>query len=92
MQHTWEHARELGLKEGLETGREEGQVLQARAALRHLLARRALATSAADEAKIDRCTDLRTLNHWLDQALTAETAAEALRGGRATRRRKTRSS
>jgi hypothetical protein len=75
-----------------EKAREEGQVLQARAALRRVIELRALAPSAADETKIDRCTNLRTLERWLDQALTAETAAEALRGGTATRRRKTRSS
>ncbi len=52
MQHSWEYARELGLKEGRkegrEEGREEGAVLHARAAVRRVLARRALAPSASD--------------------------------------------
>lgn len=47
--------------------------------LRRVLARRALATSAEDEARIEACEELETLERWHDQAITATTATEALR-------------
>jgi len=61
--------------EGREQGREEGT----RLALRQVLARRGLALSAADEARIEACADLGTLKRWLDEAVVAASAAEALR-------------
>ncbi|HEU4409287.1 MAG TPA: hypothetical protein VFS43_28775 [Polyangiaceae bacterium] len=60
--------------------RVEGQLVQARAAVRRVLAARKLKPSPADEAKIEACADLATLDRWLEQALTAETVAEALKG------------
>jgi hypothetical protein len=59
--------------------REEGQLMQARSALRRVLAARKLRPGPADEAKIDACTDLARLDRWLDQALVAQTVAEALK-------------
>ena len=50
-----------------------------RGALRRVLARRKLTLSAEDEARIDACADLATLERWLDQAVDAPTAAEALK-------------
>lgn len=50
-----------------------------RAALRRVLARRGLALSPEQEAQIDACTDLDTLLRWVDQAVVAESTAEALR-------------
>jgi hypothetical protein len=79
MKHSWTYARELG--------REEGALSQARAVLRRVLAQRALVPSAAEEARIDGCKDVGTLDRWLDQALTAETVADALRGGAVAKRR-----
>jgi hypothetical protein len=76
-------------------GRDEGRLTQARVALRRVLAVRALAASASDDARIDACTDIATLERWLDQALVAQSAAKALHtNGRrkAPRRRTTRSS
>jgi hypothetical protein len=35
--------------------------------------------SQADEARIEDCPDLATLERWHDQAVTARSAAEALR-------------
>ncbi|HEU4532874.1 MAG TPA: hypothetical protein VFS00_02105, partial [Polyangiaceae bacterium] len=60
--------------------RVEGQLVQARSVVRRVLAARKLKPSPADETKLDACADLATLDRWLEQALTAETAAEALKG------------
>ncbi|WP_437990839.1 hypothetical protein [Sorangium sp. So ce145] len=57
---------------------EEGQLTEARAALRTVLARRGLALSPALEAQIDGCVDMPTLHRWLEQAVTAAGAEEAL--------------
>jgi hypothetical protein len=70
---------EKGLKKGLERGRLEGQLAEARKALRRVLARRQLTPSPADDARIEDCPELATLERWLDQAITAGSAAEALR-------------
>ena len=76
-------AREDGLKQGLEKGVDQGRLLEARAALRRVLARRVLALSTEDEARIEACADLATLERWLDQAVVVSSAAEALRGSAA---------
>lgn len=62
-------------KEGLDAGR----LAEARSALRHVLARRKLALSGAEEARIEGCTTRTTLERWLDQAIDAQSAEEALR-------------
>ena len=59
--------------------REEGRLTQARAALRRVFAVREIAASPADEARLGACADLATLERWLDQALVAQSVAEALR-------------
>ena len=61
-----------------EAGREDGRLAEARAALRRVLARRGLAPSAADEARLDGCADRSTLERWHDAAIVAASAAEAL--------------
>lgn len=66
-------------KKYVEKGLDEGRLLEARSALRRVLARRGLALRAEDDARIDACTDLATLERWLDQAIDAASAAEALR-------------
>ena len=50
-----------------------------RSSLRNVLAVRRLVLSAEDEARIDACTDLDTLYRWLEQAVVAASAADALR-------------
>jgi len=77
MQNIAEKLKEEGRKEG----HGEGRLAQARAAVRRVLALRKLATSPADEARIDACADLAMLERWLDQGLAAQSAAEALHGG-----------
>jgi hypothetical protein len=60
---------DLGRTEGLRSGEQR--------ALKRVLARRGL--TPAQAAQIDSCTDLETLERWLDQSVTAATADEALR-------------
>ena len=59
-------------------GRRKGRLAEARAILRRVLARRGLELSADAEARIDACTTLATLEHWIDEAVVASSAAEAL--------------
>jgi hypothetical protein len=69
--------RELN-EETLLEGRLEGQLIAARAALRRVLARRQLTLSQNDDARIEACTELPTLERWLDQAVTAVSVSDAL--------------
>ena len=61
-----------------EEGILEGELTKARAALRRVLTRRQLMPSKDDDARIEACTDVATLDRWLDQAVTATSIAEAL--------------
>ena len=56
----------------------QGRLSEVRSNLRRVLARRGLATTPEDEARIDACADLATLERWFDQALVAPSTAEAL--------------
>jgi hypothetical protein len=58
--------------------RKKARVLEVRAMLRRVLARRGISLSADDEARIDACTSLAKLEHWLEEAAVASSAAEAL--------------
>ncbi len=62
-----------------EEGVDAGRLVEARSALRRVLARRKLQVAPADEARVAACTDLAALERWLDQAVDAASAAEALR-------------
>jgi len=65
--------------EAHDEGIKQGRMAEARAALQRVLSRRKLALSADDQARIDTCSELATLERWLDQAVDAVSAAEALR-------------
>lgn len=65
--------------EGRAQGRAEGRLEHARDLLRRTLARRGLALDAAQAAAIERCTDLATLDAWLERAWTVASTADALR-------------
>jgi hypothetical protein len=56
----------------------EGRLTEARAALRRVLARRQLTPSKNDDARIEACTELPTLERWLDQAVTAASVSDTL--------------
>lgn len=56
----------------------EGRLTEARAALRRVLVRRQLTLSEDDDARIEACTELPTLERWRDQAVTAVSVSDAL--------------
>lgn len=64
--------------EGKDDAVREGRVTEAHSMLRRVLARRKLALSPEDEARINACTDLSTLEQWVDRALEVNTASDAL--------------
>ena len=66
------------IDEGIEKGIEKGRLSEARAALRRVLARRQLARSKDDDARIEACTDLAVLERWHDRAVTAVSVSGAL--------------
>jgi flagellar biosynthesis/type III secretory pathway protein FliH len=78
-QQLMDQGRAEGLEKGLEKGLEQGRLTGIRAALRRVLARRELVLRPIDDARIEACPDLATLERWLDQAITARSAAEAMR-------------
>jgi hypothetical protein len=57
---------------------QEGRVTEARAALRLVLANRQLTPSQDDDARIDACTDLATLERWIGRAITAASVSDVL--------------
>jgi hypothetical protein len=59
-------------------GRQEGRLTGTRAALRRVLAGRQLTPSKDDDARIEACTDLATLERWLDRAITAASVSDVL--------------
>ena len=79
LQRMGEKLLEKACKKASKKARNEGHLEQARSALRRVLAVRGLTTNPDDEARIEGCTTLATLERWHDQALTAASAAEALR-------------
>ncbi len=58
--------------------RKKGRISEARSILRRVLARRGLELSVDDEARIDACTTLAMLEHWIDEAIVASSTAEVL--------------
>jgi hypothetical protein len=63
----------------IDTGLSAGRLTQARAALRRVLAGRQLTPSEDDDARIEACTDLATLERWHDRAINATSVADVLR-------------
>ena len=57
----------------------KGKLEEAHKNLRRVLQVRGLGLSADEEARVNACDVLDTLERWLDQAAVAATAAEALR-------------
>jgi len=56
----------------------EGRLIEARVVLRRVLARRQLTPSQEDDARIEACTDVATLERWHDRAITAVSVSDAL--------------
>jgi hypothetical protein len=57
---------------------DKGRLAEARAALRRVLVHRQLTPSMDEEARIEACTDLATLERWNDRAFTAVSVSNAL--------------
>jgi hypothetical protein len=66
------------VKFGEDRGERRGRRAEERGTLRRVLALRKLAVSPEQDEQIGACTDLATLRRWLDQAIFALSAAEAL--------------
>jgi predicted transposase/invertase (TIGR01784 family) len=71
-------ARKEGVQEGVQQGEQRG-ARALRTVLQEMLRQRGWALSPGEQARLDSCEDLDTLQRWLVQALTATTASEALR-------------
>ncbi len=76
---TKQEIREEGRREGRQEGRQEGRLAATRASLRRVLAGRQLTPTEDEAARIEACTDLATLERWLDRSITAASVADALR-------------
>ena len=77
-----QHILKVLLEASPETQQElrlEGRLAEARAALRRVLVQRQLTPSKDEEARIEACTDLATLERWNDQAFTAASVSDALK-------------
>ena len=68
--------RAEGHKSGLAEGHKSGLAEGKRDALLRLLARRGLALTEDDRARVAACSDVATLDQWFDNALVARTATE----------------
>jgi hypothetical protein len=69
--------RQALMSTGIEKGIEKG-LIAARSMLRGVLDRRNLPLTPDQEARIEKCADFDTLRRWVEQAVTAATAAAAL--------------
>ena len=74
-------ARKEGLQEGLREGKREGKQEGLRASIRRVLHKRGLTMGPQEESRLEGCTELSTLERWLEQSLTAAEASEALGDG-----------
>jgi predicted transposase/invertase (TIGR01784 family) len=71
-------ALSLARKEGLTQGLTQGELKGLRASIRKILRKRGLAPSPQEDTLLEACADVPTLERWLEQALTAPSAREAL--------------
>ena len=69
---------EKGIEQGMVKGIEKGMEKGVRASLRMVLAARKIVLTQEQEQRIESCSDLRTLHHWLEGAAVASTASDAL--------------
>ncbi|WP_437932468.1 hypothetical protein WMF37_25475 [Sorangium sp. So ce291] len=67
-----------GMREGKLEGIREGELKGKRDTLLRLLARAGIALTENESARIQTCTDVATLDRWIDNALGSRTATEVL--------------
>ncbi|WP_437574216.1 hypothetical protein [Sorangium sp. So ce887] len=72
-----EGIREGELK-GMREGRREGKLEGKRDTLLRLLARAGIVLTENESARIQACTDIATLDRWIDNVLGAKTATDVL--------------
>jgi hypothetical protein len=65
-----------GMREGESRGIHEGELRGKRDALLRLLTRASIALTEEDRERVQSCSDLATLDRWVDQVLGAKTAAD----------------
>jgi predicted transposase YdaD len=73
-----QEGRQEGRQQGRQQGQQEGLLTGTRASLRRVLAGRQLTPNKDDDARIEACTDLATLERWLDRAITAASVSDVL--------------
>jgi hypothetical protein len=73
-----EEGRRQGLAEGLAEGLAKGRLQTQAQALLCVLATRKLPVSEELRARIEACQDIATLERWLERAVTAQSAADAI--------------
>jgi hypothetical protein len=66
------------IDKGRSEGQLEGRLAEARAALRRVLVQRQITPSKDEDARIEACTELTTLERWHDRAVTAASVSDAL--------------
>ncbi|WP_437323553.1 hypothetical protein [Sorangium sp. So ce381] len=67
-----------GLREGELKGMRAGKLEGKRDTLLRLLARADIVLTESESARIQACTDIATLDRWIDNVLAAKNAAEVL--------------
>jgi hypothetical protein len=67
------------IDKGLLEGQQEGRLAATHASLRRVLAGRQLKPSKDDDTRIEACTDLATLERWLDRAINATSISDVLK-------------
>ena len=72
---------EDGKKLGLEDGLRDGRVEEARKALLRVVSKRGFALNESQTAMVAQCSDLATLEKWLDRAVLASSVAEIFANG-----------
>jgi hypothetical protein len=81
----FERGREEGKAEGKEEGKAEGKAEGEAIALLKVLMRRGLTITAEQRRRIIECTDVSTLDRWLDASLSVASVDELLSRSRAPR-------
>jgi hypothetical protein len=64
--------------DGLDDLKLQSRLIEARSAVRRVLAKRKLPLSALEESRIETCSNLEMLERWLENAIDAPSAAHAL--------------
>jgi hypothetical protein len=60
---------------------DQGRLVEARAALRRVLARRGFSLRPEEDGRIEACADLGRLERWLDEAVTVRTVGDVFVAG-----------